>query len=289
MVSEEETYPNPGENCSVFNLNEWANPSTAGTEKQATMFIHLEDRARCPDQQVVNSAFIRILDPHPGEQLLEVGCGSGVLCRLAAGGMELVRKIVGIDISFPFVQSAQGIVEQANLGFKINFSTGAAEALPFADQVFDGAFAARLMLHAADPGIVAKEMVRVVKHSGRVVVMDWDYDTVVVDHSDRELTRRLIHWRTDHRGGDNWSGRKLFRMMAEAGLQDLRLIPVVSIAHSESDSLTQSLGNAAQGARDQAIITPEEYEAWTGELKAAMNAGHFFASINYFIVSGRRR
>lgn len=270
------------------NSNEWANPSTAGADQQESMFMHLEDRARCTDQHAVNSAFIGILDPQPGEQLLEVGCGSGVLCRQAVRGMDLARKITGIDISFSFVNAAQGIVNEAKLAPKINFSTGAAENLPFAGQEFDAVFAARLLLHAADPSDVVKEMVRVVKHSGRVVVMDWDYDTVVVDHPDRELTRRLIHWRTDHRGGDNWSGRKLFRIMAEAGLRDLHLDPVVSIARSERDSLTQSLWHAAQGARDQAVITPEEYEAWTGELQAAMKAGYYYASILYFVVSGKR-
>jgi ubiquinone/menaquinone biosynthesis C-methylase UbiE len=143
------------------------------------------------------------------------------------------------------------------------------------------------LLHVADPEKVVKEMARVVKPSGRVVVMDWDFDTVVVDHSNRELTRRLIHWRTDHVGGNNWSGRKLFRYLANMGLTDLQIYPVVSIARSEHDSLTQSLWNAARNAQDQMILSAEEYEIWTGELKSAMKAGQFFASIVYFIVSGK--
>ncbi len=57
---------------------------------------------------------------------------------------------------------------------------------------FDGAFAARLLLHANDPDAIVHEMVRVVRPGGRIVVMDWDFDSVVVDHPERELTRRLV-------------------------------------------------------------------------------------------------
>ena len=64
-----------------------------------------------------------------------------------------------------------------------------------------------------------REMKRVVKSAGRVVVMDWDFDTVTVDHPDRELTRRLLHWRCDRRGGNNWSGRQLWRRMHTAGFK----------------------------------------------------------------------
>ena len=69
--------------------------------------------------------------------------------------------------------------------------------------------------------------------------MDWDFDTVAVDHSRRELTRRLLHWHTDHEGGDNWSGRNLWRYMTQAGLENLALQPVVSAAQGEADSLYQ--------------------------------------------------
>jgi hypothetical protein len=128
--------------------------------------------------------------------------------------------------------------------------------------------------------------VRVVKPGGRVVVMDWDFDSVVVDHSDRELTRRLLHWRNDHHGGDNWSGRQLWRRMVAAGLQSLSVQPVVTVVHDEDGGLTQSLWRAAQVARDNSGITPDEHDTWIRELKERIRDGTFFASIVYFIVSG---
>ena len=132
------------------------------------------------------------------------------------------------------------------------------------------------------------ELARVLHPGGRLVAMDWDFDTVAVDHSNREVTRRLLHWRCDHYGGNNWSGRQLWRLMAAAGLSNLRAVPIVSVARGEQDSLTLSLFRAAQVARDGGGITPGEHDAWVAELRAALSAGCFFASIVYFIVIGER-
>ena len=268
--------------------NQWANPNTASAENVSGMVHQLEDRARRPDQQMVNAALIQELRPAAGELLLDVGSGTGVLARLAAPKLGLDGKMVGIDISLAMSQAAWQFSQEAAFIDSTVFSVGQAEHLPYQEGIFDGAFAARLLLHVQDPQQVVREMARVVKPSGRVVVMDWDFETVVVDSADRELSRRVLHWRTDHLGGDNWIGRKLWRLMAQAGLTHLAIHPFVSIAQGEEDSLTQSLWRAAQGARENGIISPEEHEAWTRGLKRAIARGHFFASIVYFIVWGQK-
>jgi hypothetical protein len=119
--------------------------------------------------------------------------------------------------------------------------------------------------------------------------MDWDFETLAVDHSNRDLTRRLLHWRCDHHGGNNWSGRQLWGLMAATGLVNVKAVPFVSVAQRENDSLTQSLFRAAQVARDGGAIASNEYDAWVADLRSSLAAGYFFASIVYFIVSGERK
>ena len=267
--------------------NEWANPDATGAENIAGMITRLEERARCPDQRQVNAEFLEVLAPKAGEFLVEVGPGSGILCRQAA--LQVVTgKVVGIDISAEMCKAARQYSVNAQMSPITSFTAGRGENLPFASDTFDGVFGARLLLHAAEPGKVVKEMSRVVRPLGRVVVMDWDFETVTVDHSDRKLTRRILHWRTDHLGGDNWSGRKLLGLMARAGLKRLSVQPRVSLAHGEQDSLTQSLWNASQAAKKAGIITLEEQRSWERELKEAIAANQFLASIVYFIVRGEK-
>lgn len=269
----------------MTSANEWAN---INPEIAAVLAARLEDRARCPDQQEVNALFGHALNPKPGERRLEVGCGSGVLCRLLAPRIGPGGQIFGLDSSLEILKVARQLAGEAGLAETAAFEVGEAERLPFAAATFDGAFAARLLLHVSNPEAVVSEMARVTKSSGWVTVMDWDFETVAVDHSNRELTRRLLHWRTDHEGGDNWSGRKLWRQMIRAGLTNLTLYPVLSVARSEADSLCQSLWKAAQVACAGGVITPEEEFHWRSELKATLAAGQFFASIVYYIVRGQR-
>lgn len=270
----------------MSHVNNWANPSKASMQDVREMTTALEERAQALDQVQVNEALVDALVPVAGERILEVGCGSGVLCRQVTPGVVPGGKMIGVDISPEFLRIAQRYAVNANLPETILWSAGQAEVLPFQDASFDGVFAARLLLHVQDPQAVLKELVRVVRPGGRVVVMDWDFDTVAVDHSDRELSRRLLHWRCDHHGGNNWSGRQLWGLMAATGLRNVKAMPVVSVAHYENDSLTLSLFKAAEVARDGGAIAPDEYDAWVEEIRSSLAAGCFFASIVYFIVTG---
>lgn len=248
----------------------------------------LEERARMSDQAHVNARVVDALAPMSGERILEVGCGSGALCRLAALRARPEGHITGLDISPDMVVAARRYADEDGLTEVITFEIGPAEALPYADASFDAAFAARLMLHVERPDVALREMMRVVRRGARLVLMDWDWETITVDHPDRELTRRLLHWRCDHHGGNNWSGRQLWRLMMDAGLRDVSVTPVMTVVHDEYTSLAQSLWRAAEAARDGGAITSDEQAAWMGELKARQAAQRFFASIAYFVVHGVR-
>jgi ubiquinone/menaquinone biosynthesis C-methylase UbiE len=265
--------------------NAWSNPSLAGPEDAARMAAFLEERSQRPDQLQVNQAIIDVLAPATGERLLEVGSGTGVLCRIAAPRVSENGNIVGLDVSKEFTDLARR--ESNSLGLvQLRHLVGQGERLPFVDHNFDGAWAARLILHAGKPQAVVEEIARVVRPGGRVVLADWDFETVAVDHPDRELTRRILHWRIDHHGGDNWSGRKLLRRAKDAGLTRIESIPVVYIAQDENSALTLSLWRAAEVARDGGGITPQEHDAWIDDLKERIVQRRFFASIVYFIVKG---
>jgi ubiquinone/menaquinone biosynthesis C-methylase UbiE len=267
-------------------VDAWSSPDSLGKADVVQMAAHLESAARSPDQALVNAVVQEVMAPAPGEELLEVGSGSGVLCRRMAPAVAPGGRLYGLDVSPGFVRQAGKYAAAEGLSEHIAFGVGAGEALPFPAASFDGAFAARLLLHVPDPGAVVSEMRRVVRPGGRVVLMDWDFETVSVDHPDREVTRRLIRWRVDNHGGNNWSGRQLWRRAVDAGLGDPQVIPVTVVARNEADALTQSLWRAAQVARQRGGLTPAEHDAWVGELKARLAEGRFFASIVYFIVKG---
>jgi arsenite methyltransferase len=268
--------------------NNWSNPSQTNAKEVANMASALEERGRALDQQQVNAALMEAVDPTSGECVFEAGCGSGLLCRQIVPALVPGGRVIALDISHKMTSIAQNIAAREGLANRIEWCAGIAETVPFPDGCFDKILAARLLLHVSDPAAILKEMRRVLRPGGKLVTMDWDFETVVVDQSNRELTRRLLQWRCDHYGGNNWSGRQLWRRLADAGFTGLKMVPVVSIATREQDSLTLSLFRAAQVARNGGGITSEEHDAWVAELKSALADGSYFASIVYFIVSGQR-
>ena len=266
-------------------LNSWLNGSDE-PEKAKSIVKFLEERAQYPDQMQVNYALRDVLNPQTEDHLLELGSGSGVLCRLMAKNLSPNGHITGIDISPEIVKLSQEYAHMENLNNLITFEVGEASELDYSNGSFDGAFAARFLIYITNPLEIIAELIRVVKSRGRIVLMDWDFETLVVDHSDRALTRRIFHWRNDNKDGNNWSGRQLFRLLKLGGLKEITVFPVVTTATDENSSLTQSLWHAASGALEQEIITTKEYESWVSELKSSIKNQQYFASIVYFIVRG---
>lgn len=110
----------------------------------------------------------------PGELVLEVGCGTGVVTHLAAETVGPTGAAVGIDPAPVMLAVARQ--NAAHTGSKATFKLAAIERLPFADGSFHTAIAS-LMLHHLPPDVKTQglhEVYRVLKPGGRLLVVDLD-------------------------------------------------------------------------------------------------------------------
>lgn len=262
----------------------WSQGSKLNREQAEEIVENFEKRSQYPDQIKINNVLTDFIAAKNGEHLLEVGSGSGVISRLVAPNLLPNGKFVGIELSQEIISLAYKYITKERIKEVLKFKKGNAMELPFDNNIFDGAFAARLLLHVPEPQRVVSELKRVLKVEGRVILMDWDFGTLAIDHSNRELTRRILNWRTDNKDGNNWSGRQLYRLVKTEGFKDIKVKPIVSVATKENHSLTHSLYHAAAGALKNKIINQKEYKNWMNEIKERLNSGIFFASITYFLV-----
>jgi len=105
-------------------------------------------------------AILKLLRADASHRILDVGCGGGtILARLPGSNRE------GIDLSPAMVKRAQ-----EKLGSNAKVVQGDAEALPYADGSFDRVLASSLLSHVKNPEQVVKELARVAKPGGRVVI-----------------------------------------------------------------------------------------------------------------------
>jgi SAM-dependent methyltransferase len=114
--------------------NAWSNPSAISAEDAARMAAFLEDRARCPDQAQVNAALRDVVAGQPGERVLEVGCGSGALCRLVAPDLRPGGEMVGVDVAPDMIAAAE---RYAATDPHLRFDVASAEQLPHDEGTFD--------------------------------------------------------------------------------------------------------------------------------------------------------
>jgi ubiquinone/menaquinone biosynthesis C-methylase UbiE len=113
-------------------------------------------------------ALVEALGPQPGEQLLDVGCGSGNLAELAAGAGAFVT---GIDLSPRLIDVAKARAEAG--GFAIVYRIGDAENLDVEDASFDKVVSSVAMIFAPDHEAAACELARVTRPGGRVAFSAW--------------------------------------------------------------------------------------------------------------------
>ncbi|WP_448380793.1 methyltransferase domain-containing protein [Gloeomargarita sp.] len=105
----------------------------------------------------------------PGTTVLDVGCGIGGSSRILA--RDYGFHVTGITISPRQVERARALTPP---GLPVQFQVGDALALPFPDGSFDVVWSIEAGPHMPDKAQFARELLRVLKPGGILVVADWN-------------------------------------------------------------------------------------------------------------------
>ncbi len=136
-----------------------------GTETAAEIF----DRLFLP--AMAGPWAVRVADAarlKPGDRVLDVACGTGAIAWEATRRIEPGGSVVGLDQSQEMLAVARR--KMPNLDWR----AGSAEALPFEDNAFDAVLCQFGVMFFEDRVQALREMRRVVRPGGRIVVAVWD-------------------------------------------------------------------------------------------------------------------
>jgi ubiquinone/menaquinone biosynthesis C-methylase UbiE len=132
-------------------------------------FVPVEMGTMIPAVRLVKFARIQ-----PGQRVLDVACGTGVVALTAA---RAGAQVTGLDLTPELIERARYNSQLA--GVKIDWHEGDAEKLPFPDANFDAVLSQYGHMFAPRPEVAVAEMLRVLKPGGSVAFSTWPPDLLM--------------------------------------------------------------------------------------------------------------
>ena len=232
----------------------------------------LESRGRSNYLAVIR-ALLDLVAIKPGETVLEVGGGSGVVLREIARRTAGANAILDIDINPYLLREPAALAAREGLAERIEFREGSAEALPLADASIDVALALTVM---GDADRMMAELMRVTRPGSRIgaIVRSLDMSW----WSNLPLSPAL-RAKVDRPGvlgsGASPTGcadASLYSRFCAAGLVDLRFFPLHVSAAPEIEPMRADV--LEQQVR--ALLSEDELTEWDRAVAAAKLDGSFF-------------
>jgi ubiquinone/menaquinone biosynthesis C-methylase UbiE len=151
--------------------------------------------------------------------ILDCGCGPGTI-TVGLADWSPDGETIGIDLGSEQQQIGRNIAKERGIG-NVTFQEGSIFELPFPDDSFDVVFASFILCHLAKPEDALAQMFRVTRPGGHVAVQDCDCQAFLAWPDDEAARLSLATFANGMKksGGDPNIGRKLGRLVADAGLE----------------------------------------------------------------------
>jgi arsenite methyltransferase len=151
-----------------------------------------------------------------GETVLDLGCGGGFDCLLAADRVGPAGRIIGVDASDEVLQIARAAADKQGRT-NVEFHTGTLEALPLPDGSVGVIISNCVISDVRDKGLAFQEAVRVLRPGGRVMISDLAVTADLPD--DLSVPEIWTDWLTHAPNLDEY-----LATMRESGLRDVSIV-----------------------------------------------------------------
>jgi SAM-dependent methyltransferase len=220
----------------------------------------MELRATDPQQRAMLDAYLADAALPDGSRVIEIGCGTGAICRALAARAE-TGEVVGVDPSPHLLDRAR---ELAGGTSGLSFAEGDGRALPFAAAAFDAVVIHTVLSHVPGPERVLAEARRVLRPGSRLAVFDGDYATITLATGEHDPLQACADAFAPAFIHDPWLVRRLPALVREAGFEDAELR---SHGYVQVDDPAYLLSIADRGA-DALVATGRIGRALAAALKA---------------------
>lgn len=242
-----------------------------------------EALAATPDKKRDRDMILEKLALGPGEAVLDIGSGNGIFCREMLEAMGGKGRVVGLDNAETMIPMAEALCPEGE------FYLGSATELPFETETFDAVTGAQVLCFIDDQSAAAKEMYRVLKPGGRLVLLDTDWRSLVWNCSDQLLMDRVMKMFTDVYADPNVP-RTLSRRLDGAGFEIAERFSYAILNWSlvPDNYAGQTIGFVKPMMERSEEFSNEDWERWIADQKAKDSAGEYLFSLNRYVFCARK-
>lgn len=238
----------------------------------------LDNLHREPFYAAYKKRIIELLAPRTGERYLDLGAGAGDDARAVEAASE--STVVALDRSFTMASTCRA----RGSGLAL---VGDASHLPFPNSRFDGCWADRVLQHLSDPIPALSEMVRVAKPGARVVVVDPDYDTQVMEFPDQQLAGRILRYRAERGLRNGNFAHRTAALLHDLGIERLNVeASTLVVRDPTAVDNVMGLRTWAEPAHTAGYIASADLARWNQLYDATVEAGRFLYAVTFFITWG---
>jgi ubiquinone/menaquinone biosynthesis C-methylase UbiE len=234
---------------------------------------NLESRGRAAGYVRMVQALMDAAELQPGQTVLDVGCGTGVIDRWLARRTSGQNPIVGVDINRYLLQEAIALALKEGTEAAVSFREGSAEALPFPDTSFDVTMS-MTVIEEVDAQRMLAEMVRVTRPGGRVAVIARAMDMPFLMNLpvQAELQAKVnAPGALGSVAGPGCADASLYRRFRQAGLIQVKMFPQLPAYDGSEPNMLQFMQNSLL-----VKLTEEEARQWQSARAQADAEGTFF-------------
>lgn len=250
------------------------------------MSTRLEKQYTRPAMVLRRAHALSLAAPTLGEDVLDVGSGPGFLTADLAAGVGEGGSVLGIDQSDAMLSLA---TRRCAAWPQVRIESGDAIDLGDADERFDLVVSTQVLEYVADVDRALSEIARVLRPTGRTLLLATDWRALAWHSTDEERMDRMLGAWEEHLAHPTLP-RTLAKRLADVGLQVDRIERHSIIERAEdrtgySSMLIGGIGAFAPGRRG---ISEQEAQAWAEDQEALRRSGAFHFSLGQYFFCARR-
>jgi SAM-dependent methyltransferase len=210
-----------------------------------------------------------------GARVLEIGCGPLGCLELLSERVGPSGTVVGIELSDDAVQLAKkNLSERKIKNVEVLGGNARSAGLPY--ESFDLVTSRLVLVNVPAPEQIISEAIALARPGGVVAFHEVDWEAMICEPLVKEWSRLIALFLTvaDKNGSDFYIGRRLPRLLREAGINDLQVYPIVHF-HPIGDPrrmlLLDFAGNFKDRILELRLIEESEFEALQKALEAHLS------------------